>query len=137
LLLNPQLLLQAIAFGVLDVAMGAYTIAAGIATAVTTALGLAVELLLGPIGLIILAAALLFAAWQTNFLGIRDLVGGVIGFIVGKFQDLLPWLEIVGKALSAVLGFVGDVIGAVGGAIDHALNDANRAADKAASDTTR
>ena len=52
-----------------------------IAGAVVSAIGGIVSILgvlMGPIGLAIGAALLLYLAWSTNFLGIRDLVGGVV-----------------------------------------------------------
>ncbi len=110
LLLHPQFLLTAIQLGVLTAAEGIYSVATGIATAVTSALGVAMDLLLGPIGLIILAVGALFVAWNANFLGIRDLVGGVVDWLVHTFGFLLGPIQAVGDAIGKVLGFVHDVV---------------------------
>lgn len=55
----------------------------------------------GPIGLAITAIGLLFVAWQTNFLGIQEVVGTVVGFI--------------GDAIGGLLGVIANVANAVGG----------------------
>ncbi|GEM_PF-5805651 len=47
----------------------------------------------GPVGWVIAAAALIYAAWKTNFLGIRDFVGKVVQEIVGWWQDNLPLIQ--------------------------------------------
>lgn len=53
----------------------------------------ALALLTGPVGWVIAAAALIYAAWKTNFLGIRDFVGSVVKEIVGWWQDNLPMIQ--------------------------------------------
>lgn len=54
-------------------------------TGITTALAF----LLTPAGMIIAVLALLFMAWETNFLGIQDIVAGVWEFLKGAFEWLM------------------------------------------------
>lgn len=110
LLMHPQFLLTAIQLGVLAVAEGVYTVATTIATAATTALGVAIGFLTSPLGIVLIAIGLLFAAWNTNFLGIRDLVGGVVQFVADHLGFLLGPIKVVADALGGVLDFIGHVV---------------------------
>ncbi len=53
----------------------------------------AIALLTGPVGWIIGAAVLIYAAWKTNFLGIRDFVMSAVGDIVAWWQENLPLIR--------------------------------------------
>lgn len=129
LLLHPEFLLTAIQLGVLSLAEGAYAIATGVATVATTALGIAIDILLGPIGLVVLALTALFLAYQSNFFGIRDIVNTVVTFVGDHLSGLLPILKAVGDALGAVLGFAGQVLGAIGQVLTAAGNAVGAASD--------
>lgn len=67
-------------------------IALGALIIIGTIIGL-LNMLFNPITLIILAVAALFTAWKTNFLGIRDLVDGVVTFLSGLFQNFANWFK--------------------------------------------
>ena len=66
----------------------------------------------GPIGLIVAAVAGLFIAWQTNFLGIRDIVGNVVDWFM---EYVWPTIE---KIFSVIAGIVETYIGLVIGYIE-------------------
>ncbi|MCC6619461.1 MAG: phage tail tape measure protein [Chloroflexi bacterium] len=67
----------------------------------------------GPIGLIITALGLLFLAWQTNFLGIQDIVKTIFGWLG---DVALPWVTGIFDAIaSAVSTAIGIVVGAIEG----------------------
>lgn len=51
--------------------------------------------LTNPLVLVALLIAALFTAWQTNFLGIRDITTAVIGFVIDFFSNtLMPFFQI-------------------------------------------
>jgi len=114
-----------------------------------TAFGLAVNVAFGPvllvIGAIIAIAALLFLAWQTNFLGIRDIVLGVVewftgtalpaitGFftslidnVVTTVENIIEWFgllpgrigEFFGMVWEAITTWIGEIVAAIGGFIE-------------------
>lgn len=84
----------------------------------------------GPIGLIVLAIGALFLAWQTNFLGIQDIVNEIFGWI----EDVaLPWITgifdaiadgigtavgVITGVIEGILGVVSTVASAIGGLFD-------------------
>lgn len=43
-----------------------------------------------PLGLLITGATLLYKAWTTNFMGIQEVVGGVVTYIQGLVEDYIP-----------------------------------------------
>lgn len=47
--------------------------------------------------------ALLYIAWKNNFLGIRDIVGAVIAYVVSRWQDLLSEVQAVWGWMNTVL----------------------------------
>ena len=55
------------------------------------------------IGAIVAIVAGLFIAWQTNFLGIRDIVGTVWAAIQGVLDTVVPYIEGI---IAAIVGFV-------------------------------
>lgn len=57
------------------------------------AIGAALSLLLSPFSLLIAAAAALGAAWNTNFMGIQDIAGSAVAFIMTQFERLQAWLS--------------------------------------------
>lgn len=79
----------------------------GIAIAGLTIVG-TISLLLNPIALVIGAIALLWTAWQTNFLGIRDITANIIGFISGLWtkygDDVMYIVSGIQKFVMAVFG---------------------------------
>lgn len=67
----------------------------------------------GPVGIIVAAIAGLFLAWQTNFLGIQDIVKNVFGWLG---DVALPWVTGIFDAIaSAVSTAIGIVVGAIEG----------------------
>ena len=106
--------------------MGAFAaVAAKIAApmvigAITSALGTiggALAALTGPVALGIAAAALLGAAWGSNWLGIQDITAQAVSIITGFFQNtLLPALRSIWQFLSSdmmpIWQALGDLLGA-------------------------
>jgi TP901 family phage tail tape measure protein len=95
------------------VASGGLAAAEDVAAIATTALGVAVNFLLSPIGLIIIAVGLLAAAWSTNFLGIRDIVGGVVDWITKNLGGLVDFVSGAAKVIGDVIGTIANVVGGV------------------------
>lgn len=82
-------------------------------TAGTWLLKAAQTALLGPIGLVVLAIGALFVAWETNFLGIRDIVDTIFGWIE---DEALPWITGIFDAIAdAVSTAVGVIVGVIEG----------------------
>jgi TP901 family phage tail tape measure protein len=75
------------------------------------AIGGAVAVMLGPLGLVIAAIAGLAIAWQSNWLGIRDVVEAVIG------------------AVAPIIATLGDLVSTIGFAIANGLNAGSVAAE--------
>ncbi len=72
-----------------------------------------------PIVLVIGALGALFLAWQTNFLGIRDVVNGAVQWIAGAFKSMAQYLlanmeGIVDGIFNGVNGMIGAFNGFVG-----------------------
>jgi hypothetical protein len=71
-------------------------------------------LALGPVGIIVAAVAGLFLAWQTNFLGIRDIVANVFAWIT---DVAVPWITttfgMIVSAVSSAVGLIVDVVGTI------------------------
>ena len=66
--------------------------AGGAVVAGLTAVGAALAALVSPIGLITVGAALLGAAWTTNFGGIQEKTQAVLDFLRPGFTELLGWI---------------------------------------------
>lgn len=93
----------------------------------------------GPIGIILAAVAGLFLAWQTNFLGIRDIVENVVGWIgdvavplfEGAFNAIKAVVETVVGIIVGIIGGIADVVGTVasvvGGFFDFITGGSNTA----------
>jgi len=87
-------------------------IVSGLISAFTTisaalgAVGLSLSGIIAPVLLVIGALALLWAAWQTNFGGIRDLVAGFWAMIQPILMELWNWLQ---NTISNALVFLADV----------------------------
>ena len=82
-------------------------------------------MLASPITLIILgiiaAAAILYTAWDQNFMGLKDITDKVVGFITDKFMWLV---DKIGGVVSAVKGFFGqDIPESLEGATDAVANN--------------
>lgn len=75
-------------------------------TAITT-IGSVIMALLNPITLVIAAVAAFALAWETNFLGVRDLVTGFITWFDETFNE---FCENLVETISAVLGTIFDAI---------------------------
>lgn len=71
----------------------------------TAMIGLNVVMRANPIGLMITAVGLLYTAFETNFLGIRDIVTNVTNYVMGKVQWIFDKLNSVKES---VTGFFGD-----------------------------
>lgn len=70
----------------------------------------------GPIGIIVGAVAGLFLAWQTNFLGIQDIVKNVFGWIT---DVALPWITgVFGTIVDVISGAIGTIAEVIGSIID-------------------
>lgn len=82
---NPALLQQLVMFGVALVTIGP---AIGIVGAAITGIGAVLGILMGPVGIVIAGIVALAAAFQTNFLGIRDAVMGVVEFVRPYVENL-------------------------------------------------
>jgi TP901 family phage tail tape measure protein len=105
---NPGL-----AGSILAVVGGVAALVAGVIllTPVIGAIGGAVAVLLGPIGLVAAAIAGLVMAWQSNWLGIRDIVEAVIG------------------AVAPIIATLGDLVSTIGFAIANGLNEGSVAGE--------
>ena len=99
------------AFGILGGALTTGTIAIA---GTTIALGT----LIVPILAVIAAAVLLYAAWKTNFMGIRDVVGSAKEFISDRLKGIRTAMEPVVDALKAGFGKIKDAAGELFGKID-------------------
>lgn len=72
----------------LGIALGTLLVLATIATLISA--------ILNPVTWVILAIAALYTAWQTNFLGMRDIVTAVVNEIVVLFNNvLMPMIAVV------------------------------------------
>jgi TP901 family phage tail tape measure protein len=87
-------------------AIGVTLAAAGIAAIVTTIAG-ALLSLVNPVTIVLGLVGLLAAAWEGNWLGIRDKVQPIIDEIIPKIQELA---SSIGEFLGEAKEFVGDFI---------------------------
>lgn len=86
-------------------------LATSVLPALAGALGITTTALLGWIGVIVGVLGLLYVAWQNNWLGIRDIVGGVISNITSWLGSALPeWLKANVEFLSGLMEFLTKVI---------------------------
>ncbi|MWG34817.1 phage tail tape measure protein [Halomarina oriensis] len=92
------------AVGAFTSALATSTTAAAAASGAVGALGTAFTVLTGPIGIAIAAAVALYAAYKTNFLGLRDIVDGAISAVSGTID------RNVGPIMQK-LGLIADIIG--------------------------
>ena len=116
---HPQIVVAFLAIGAVIGAVGVALVAIGfilpglitgiglVATAFTAAapiIGAAVALMMGPLGIAIAAiialAALLYFAWTNNWLGIRDIVGSVVNWVM---TYVVPMLTAAFNVISTVL----------------------------------
>lgn len=82
--------------------------------AVVGAVGVALTLLTGPVGIVLAIIAALYLAWKNNFLRIRDITGMVVT-VVGEFlasltgpiRTLLDWVNRLLGPLKSLLGMGG------------------------------
>lgn len=84
----------------------------GGAAAAVAGVGAALAFLISPIGLVIASAAVIGAAYATNFGGMRDSVNQVAGVLGGIF---LSALQTVGQIGATVLGALPGLFGALAG----------------------
>lgn len=70
------------------VALGAAFVALGVAIPIISSLAGVFSVLLGPVGLVLIAVTALGAAFATNFLGIRDVLGDVLGGVKQLYEEL-------------------------------------------------
>ena len=122
---NLQAVLIGVAAAIASIVVPAFL---GLAATVASAIGAAVVALgavLAPILAVGAAVALLYVAWQNNFLGIRDIVQRVLeivvpfiqaqmGYVIGWVQEHWPMIqqtvENVMNAIQAVIAFVLDTV---------------------------
>lgn len=103
--------LAGIALAGLQSIIAGTAIGSALATAASLAagaIGALLGLLSGPVIVVILlvaaAASILFLAWQNNWLGIRNIVFGVITFIIELFTAFVKWITpFWNKLTSAIL----------------------------------
>ena len=84
--------------------IGAFSTGGAAATAIT-AIGAALGPLLPIIAAVVAAGAALYAAWQTNFLGIRDVVAEVAGVLTDAFGRIKETVTAFVGVLSGSLSF--------------------------------
>ena len=122
---NMQAVLVGVAAAIASIVVPAFL---GLAATVASAIGAAVVALgavLAPILAVGAAVALLYVAWQNNFLGIRDVVQRVLdivvpfierqlGYVIGWVREHWPMIqqtvENVMNAIQAVIAFVLDTV---------------------------
>lgn len=63
-------------------------------------LGVSLGALLIPIAAVVAAAVLLYAAWKTNFLGIRDIAGEVASWVKDRWEGVKDTFARVGEAIA-------------------------------------
>jgi TP901 family phage tail tape measure protein len=73
--------------------------ALGPVLAMLPAIGTALAVLTGPVGLVVAAVAALGAAWATNFGGIQDITASVAGQVGTALQSMLSPLQMIGAAM--------------------------------------
>lgn len=101
----------------IGIALGAIMAVQGVIT-VIGAIGAAIAFLLSPVGLVIAAITLLYLAWTNNFLGIQDIVKGVISFLGNAFE----WLQSVPGWIAEKWQQFQDVLSTVVTAVGEILN---------------
>lgn len=119
---NPQVIqIIGMVAGAIASAVGVFlgfnTIIAGVTAVVGTlttgfaVLAPVIAFLLSPIGLLIVAAAALAIAYQTNFMGFADAVNTAVDFILTKLAGLYDWFVNTGMPFisGAVNSFITDV----------------------------
>ncbi len=82
-------------------------IAGLMAAGAITSLGSAIAALANPITAVIAAGALLFAAWEGNWFGIRDIVTTVVARVSEVIDSLKPTIDAVVETISGLLS--GDI----------------------------
>ena len=105
-MLTRSIVMAAAAIGTLAAAIGPILILLPNIVSGIKTVGWALKGLLGatnPIGLVILAVGVLFAAWSANFLGLRDLTSWVIDAIGAS-------LEMLTDRMSDMMGGIGSII---------------------------
>lgn len=103
------------AFVAINAILGTVTAAVGAVSGGLAVLAPVIGFLLSPIGLLIAAATLLYLAYQTNFLGFRDLVNGAIAEIVPIVEGLIAslkriWDDVQPKLAALAAWFTADAI---------------------------
>ena len=88
--------------GILLVA-GPLLLAFAAITAIAPAVGAAFTIMMGPIGIIIAAIAILAVAWAKNFGGIREKTKAVFDFIGNLFESKLGWILPGGDLVKGLL----------------------------------
>lgn len=95
------------------------------------AIGVALYAALGPVGLVIgaivLAITAFVVAYETNFLGFKDFVDGIVAWFIANvvpvIQQAIEFFgPIIEQVVSAVGGFITTLIGIIGGIIDFFAN---------------
>lgn len=108
---------------VISAVVGAVGTLSSVFTAAAGVIGAIIAILGGPLTLLILAIigiiAALALAWETNFLGIRDVADDVISGVITFFEGLVNWLTndlpeaVAGFADTMVAGFQAVLSGAI------------------------
>ncbi|MGV0984997.1 MAG: hypothetical protein ACOYB2_10610 [Limnohabitans sp.] len=112
--------------GLLAGAMGLLSGAASAVMGILTATAVTIGAVAVPVWVVIAAVAALAAAWATNFLGIRDIVGGVIDFVVGVVKVAIDVFVEIGRIVTNVVKVAFELLGGavklaadvIGGAIN-------------------
>jgi chaperone required for assembly of F1-ATPase len=108
------LALGVIVVGALAAAFAGAVAVAPLVTGALAAIGLTLGTAIAIIGGVIIALALLYTAWQTNFLGIRDIAHSVISWLKERWTSLMDILQDENKTTwEKVKGVIGWVIGTI------------------------
>jgi hypothetical protein len=119
--LTQVIVLVSAAVGALLLVLGPLLMVLPGIVAIAPAVGAAFTIMMGPVGLIVLAVAALVAgviglavAWNKNLGGIREKTAAVFGFIKGLYESKFGWL-LPGGALIKALIMLKDNWGAIWG----------------------
>lgn len=113
---NPELTTKLIQMMSVLISVGPVLMSAGKAVSF---FGMGITKLFSPIGLLILAATLIYKAWEKNLLGLRDFTDQVVGFVTDIIHNDL-WNELTGiweaiqiGDLEGTLSGIGDLFQAI------------------------
>ena len=109
--LDPIVAGAAAVIGPVLLVLGSLATALSAIIAIAPLVGAAFTLMLGPVGLIIIAVAALVAIFATDFLGIRTYVLDVAATILDALGGVVDWFT--GDGLSGILDGIGELAGKI------------------------